>query len=109
MQSQGGLLGSMIQGQPQPQAPQQGGLLGGMAAGQPAPQGGRAGQGAMQMAMNLSQNPSPQMVQQIIQQLHQSGSPEAPQFEQMLSQLGDDPAAIKQFADQVMQKLGGAQ
>lgn len=100
---QQGILGAMAQPQ-QPQA-QQPGLLGAMGAG--TPQQGAPNPQARQMAMSLAQNPTPAMVQQIIQQLHQSGSPEAPQYEQVLRGLGNDPTAIKQFADQMVQQLGG--
>ena len=78
-----------------------------MSAGAPqAPQGGGNG---LQMAQQLAQNPTPQVAQQIIAQLHQSGNPEAAQFEQMIQQTGGDPAALKQLADAIVQKLGGGQ
>ena len=102
-----GLLDAM---QPQAQQPQ-GGLLGAMAGaggGQAAaqPQGGGNG---LQLAMQLAQNPTPQMAQQIIMQLKQSGNPEAAQFEQAIQQTGGDPELLKQLADAIIAKLGGAQ
>lgn len=60
------------------------------------------------MAMRLSQSPTPETAQQIIQQLHQMKSPEAAQFEQLLTNVMNNPQALKQLADAVMQKLGGA-
>lgn len=88
----------------QQQAPQQGGLLAPMGAQPQAASGG-----GLQMAQQLSQNPTPQMAQQIIQQLHQMKNPEAQQFEQMIGQVMNDPQALKQLADSVVQKLSGGQ
>ncbi|NHZ97476.1 hypothetical protein [Massilia sp. CCM 8734] len=97
-----GLLGMFA---PQPQ--QGGGLLGAMSAAAPqAPQGGGNG---LQMAKQLAQNPTPEVAQQIIAQLQQSGNPEAAQFEQMIQKTGGDPAALKQLADAIVQKLRGGQ
>ena len=79
----------------------QGGLLGGM------PQQPQAQPHAIELATALSQNPTPQMVQQVIAQIKKIGSPELPQIEQALSSLGNDPQKIKQFADQMVQKLSG--
>lgn len=87
----------------QPQAPAQsvppaGGLLG-MAGPQ---------SGGLQMAQQLAQNPTPEMAQRIIAQLHGMQNPQAVQFEQMLSGAMNNPQALKQLADAVVQKLGGA-
>ncbi|CUI03875.1 hypothetical protein BN2497_2527 [Janthinobacterium sp. CG23_2] len=96
--NQGGLLGGM-------QAPQQpqGGLLGAMSAA--APQGAQGGADPRQMAQQLAQNPTPQMAQQIVAQMRQAGMPEADQMAQIFSQAGDDPQAIKQIADAVLQSF----
>jgi len=93
------------------------GLLDGMMPGAQAPQGGLlsgpvggaapGADGSLQMAQQLAQNPTPQMAQQIVQQMRQAGMPEADQIAQALGQMGDDSAAIKQFADQVVQALSG--
>lgn len=93
-----GLLDGMQQKQPM-----QSGLLGGL-GGQPqqAPQGGGDG---LQMAQQLAQNPTPQMAQQIVAKMRQSGMPEADQMEQIFSQAGGDPQALKQIADAVIASL----
>lgn len=98
-------MGLLSQQQPMQQpmggAPMGGGLLGGM------PQQPQAQPHAIELATALSQNPTPQMVQQVIAQIKQIGSPELPQIEQTLNGLGNDPQKIKQFADQMIQKLSG--
>jgi hypothetical protein len=97
----------------QQQQPQGGGVFAGLGQAGAAPAAPGAPQGGspqgIQMAMQLAQNPTPQMAQQIIQQLHQMGNPEAKQFEQMLTQVMNNPQALKQLADSVVQKLGGGQ
>lgn len=98
--------------QQQQQQPQGGGVFAGLGQGAPAPAAPAAAGGAqngLRMAQQLAQNPTPQMAQQIIAQLHQMGNPEAKQFEQMLGQVMNDPQALKQLADAVVQKLGGGQ
>lgn len=100
MQSSGGLLGAFSGEEQAAPAPASGGLLGAAA-------GAQGGQGGLQMALRLSQSPTPETAQQIIQQLHQMQNPEAAQFEQMISQVMDNPQALKQLADSVVQKLGG--
>jgi hypothetical protein len=90
---------------PAAQVPQQNGLLG--MPGAPAGGAPQAGGGGLQMAQQLSQNPTPQVAQQIIQQLHQMGNPEAAKFEQMISQVMNNPQALKHLADTIAQKLGG--
>lgn len=98
MQSNGGLLGAMMGGeQAAPAAPAGGGLLGAV---------GAQAEG-MQMARRLAQSPTPETARQIISQLHQMQNPEAAQFEQVLTKVMDNPQAMKQLADAVMQKLGG--
>ncbi len=86
------------------QAQPMGGLLGGY---QPQGQGAQPQASGMQMAMELSKNPTPQTAQKIIAQLQQIQNPEADKFEAMLMQVANDPAALKQLADSVIQKLGG--
>lgn len=98
-----GLLDSMQQAPQQPQ----GGLLGGMmvaGGGQPQQGGAGAAQG-LQMAMQLAQNPTPQMAQQILAQMKQAGMPEVDQMAQVFAQAGDDPEALKQIAEAVIQGL----
>lgn len=97
MQSNGGLLGAFMGNQQEPSAPAGGGLLGAVGA----PNSG------LQMAQQLSQSPTPDTARQIIAQLHGMRNPEAAQFEEMLSSAMNDPQALKQLADAVMQKLGG--
>lgn len=99
MQDSAGLLGSFSQGMPSAPAAGGAGLLGSMGA--PA-------SGGLKMAQRLSQSPTPATAQQIIQELHQMKSPEAAQFEQILTQVMNDPQALKQVADSVVQKLSGA-
>lgn len=102
----------IFDGLQQQQQPQGGGVFAGLGQGAPAPAAPAAPGGqssGLQMAQQLSQNPTPQMAQQIIAQLHQMGNPEAKQFEQMLGQVMNNPQALKQLADSVVQKLGGGQ
>lgn len=103
MQPQGGLLGSMMQGQPQQAQP--GGLLGSMEGG--APQASRPSNEDVQMAMRLSQNPTPQMAQQVVQHLKKTGNPNAAQLEQVFSQAGNDAEFIKHIAESILQKMQG--
>lgn len=97
MQSNGGLLGAFMGGQQSPASPPVGGLLGRM-SGQ---------SNGLQMAQQLSQNPTPDTAQRIIAQLHQIQNPEAAHFEQMLSGAMNNPHALKQLADAVVQRMGG--
>lgn len=99
----GSLMDFLAGGGAQPAAAPAGGIFDAMGGGAPGGQ-----QGGLQLAMQLSQNPTPETARQIIQQLHQMRNPEAGQFEQILSQVMDDPQALKQVADAVVQKLGGA-
>lgn len=79
----------------------QGGLLGGFQAGaQAKPQSPE-----LAMAMQLVANPTPQMAQQIIAQMQKSGMEGADQLSQILAQVGDDPAAIKQVAEAAVKAL----
>lgn len=98
-----GLLDSMQQAPQQPQ----GGLLGGMmGAGGGQPQQGDAGTAqGLQMAMQLAQNPTPQMAQQILAQMKQAGMPEVDQMTQVFAQAGDDPEALREIANAVIQGL----
>lgn len=99
---------SLLQQFSQQQPAQDGGsLLAQFGGSQQAPQQTGVSPQGVQMAKALAANPTPQMVQQIIQQLHQSGSPEAAQYEQILSGLGSDPQQIQQFANAFLQKAGG--
>lgn len=61
----------------------------------------------LMLAQMLSANPTPETAQKIIQHLKQVGNPEADKFEQVLSQAGNNPQALKQIADGVIQKLSG--
>lgn len=63
------------------------------------------GDPSLQMAQQLLQNPTPQMGAQIVAQMRRAGMPEADQIEQYLSQVGQDPDAIRQAAQQVIQAL----
>lgn len=98
-QSTGGLLGPLM-GNPQGpvSAPAGGGLLSGLATQS----------SGLQMARQLSYSPTPETAQQIITQLHQIQSPEAAQFEKMLGSVMNNPQALKQLADTIVQKLGGS-
>lgn len=98
----GETMNGLLAGAMPPPPQQAGGLLGGLSGGAPAAPAGNQG---LQMAQQLAQSPTPQMAQQIIQQMKQAGMPEADQIAQALQQLGDDPEAIKHFADQVVQVL----
>ncbi len=120
--------GLMSFGDDDPQVPAQGGLMGmaggmqpqGSQAGQPqgimqmasqgallgqpqAQQGGGDIQMAVQMATMLAQNPSPQVVQQISAKLQEQGTPESQQIVQMLQKISNDPQALKQFAESIIQ------
>ncbi len=87
--------------EPQPmQQPMQGGLLGA------APQGSSQSSEGLKMAMMLSQNPTPQTVQMVIEAAKKSGNPQAGQIAELLGQL-NTPESIKQFADQILQKIKG--
>lgn len=108
MQSSGGLLSFMNERSQGAASSTSGGLMsaigmgGGAGAASPAAQGG-----GLQMAQQLSQNPTPETAQRIIAQLRQMQNPEAAQFEQMLGGAMNDPQALKQLADAVIQKIGG--
>lgn len=94
----------LLEGAMGAQAPQMGGLLGGLGGGAPAsPTQG----GGLQMAQQLAQNPTPQMAQQIIQQMRQSGMEGTEEIAKILTQVGDDPEAIKQIADAAIKALSG--
>lgn len=103
MQSSGGLLGAFSGEEQAAPAQAGGGLLNAVAGGQ----GGQGSQGGLQMAQSLLQNPTPEMAQQVIQALSQKGSPEAQQMVQILSQIADNPDALKQFASQIISQIGG--
>jgi hypothetical protein len=107
MQSNGGLLDLLTGGSaPSTGASTGGGLLNGLLGqGGQGSQGGQSG--GLQMAQQLSLNPTPETARQIIAQLHQMRNPEAVQFEQMLGSVMNNPQALKQLADAVVQKLGG--
>jgi len=108
MQSNEGLLSFMNQKPQGPASSASGGLMsatgmdGGTRAASPT-----VSSGGLQMAQQLSQNPTPETARQIIAQLHQMQSPEAAQFEQMIGGAMNDPQALKQLADAVIQKIGG--
>lgn len=97
MQSNGGLLDSLLGRSQGTSSSPLGGLLGAA-----APQSG-----GLQMAQQLSQSPTPDTARQIIAQLHQIQNPEAAHFEQVLTSVMNNPQALKQVADAVLQKLGG--
>lgn len=87
--------------------PAQGGLLGGMGGGmQQQPQAGDPTKG-LQLAMALSKNPTPDVARQVINIMHQSGSPQAEGFATQISQIVNDPQALKQLADSVIQRISG--
>lgn len=87
-----------------------GGILGGGMQQAQAPQGQGGGQDtqmAIQLASKLSQNPTLQTAQQIVAQLHQMQIEGADQIAQIIQQIGDDPQALKQVADAVIQQMSG--
>jgi hypothetical protein len=106
-QMQGGLLGAA--GMPAP-AQNVGGLLGGGGQMPQAPQGGQGGQGqGLALAQQLAANPTFDNAMQVIGKLKEMGRPEAAQFEAAILAIGDDPAAIKDMAEKVIQHITGAQ
>lgn len=60
---------------------------------------------SLDLAVRLANDPTPQMAMKIAAQLHASGNPQAERFADMLQQLGGDPKALKQLADNVIDHL----